>query len=70
MRDTVRRDQLPPFFELTETVVTRDHVSDSGVFIQRPPGRGWIVTDNHRERFTTWTRRRPVILPRRWRRSC
>ena len=70
MRDTVRRDQLTLFDELVETQTTRDHVSDAGVFIRPPPGPGWRVLDAHRERHTKWQRRRPVVLPRLWRRKC
>jgi hypothetical protein len=66
MRDTVkRRDQLALFLELTETVTTRDVVTENAVLIRPPPGRGWFVIDAHRERFTQWQRRRPVVLPRR-----
>ncbi len=70
MRDTARRDQLTLFAELVETQTTRDHVSDAGVFIRRPAGPGWFVIDAHRERHTQWQRRRPVVLPRLWRRKC
>jgi hypothetical protein len=67
----VTHQQIPLFIEAIETVVTRDYVSDAGVFIRRPPGRGWRVLDAHRERYTKWERRRPVMLPRLlWRRRC
>jgi hypothetical protein len=69
MRDTVRRDQLRLFDELVETQTTRDHVNDAGVFIRRPPGRGWRVLDAHRERHTKWQRRKPIVLPRPRRRK-
>jgi hypothetical protein len=45
-----RREQL-------ETIETRDRITDQGVFLRPPPGRGWRVIDAHRERFTTWQRR-------------
>jgi hypothetical protein len=70
MRDTVKRDQLRLFDELVETETTRDHVSDAGTFIRPPPGRGWIVADNHRERHTKWMRRRPTARPWKRKRSC
>jgi hypothetical protein len=66
MRDTVRQLTL----EIVENVVTRDRVTDDGVYIGPPSGPGWHVSDNHRERFTTWQRRHPVVLPPRWRRKC
>lgn len=68
MRD-VTHQQIPLFLEVIETATTRDRVDDDAVWIRPPPGQGWIVTDAHRERFTTWARRRPVVLPRR-RRGC
>ena len=66
MRDVVWQNQLRLFDELVEIEVTRDHVNDVGVFIQPPPGPGWRVLDAHRERFTRWQRRRPVV--RIWKR--
>ena len=45
MRDAVRRDQFTLFGELVETVTTRDHVNDAGMFVRPPPGRGWRVLD-------------------------
>jgi hypothetical protein len=71
MRDTTRqRDQLRLFDELVETQTTRDHVNDDGVFIRPPPGRGWRVTDAHRERHTQWQRRRPIMRVWKRRRKC
>jgi hypothetical protein len=67
MRDTVRSDLT---LELIENVVTRDRVADDCVYIVSPPGPGWHASDNHRERHTTWQRRKPVVLPRLWRRRC
>jgi hypothetical protein len=64
MRNTVRH------LEVIETVVTRDHVDDNGVFLRPPPGHGWRVLNADRQRHTTWQRRKPVLLPRRWRRKC
>jgi hypothetical protein len=66
MRDV----QLNLFFELVETRTTRDLVTDDAVWIRRPPGRGCRVLDAHRERQTKWQRRRPILLPRRWRSRC
>jgi hypothetical protein len=58
----VRTD--PPALELIETVRTPDRViecSDSGsaTYRVRPPGAGWFILRD-RERYTVWTRRRPV----------
>ncbi|MET4513726.1 hypothetical protein [Bradyrhizobium sp. I1.7.5] len=58
------------FFELVETIVTRDRVTVDAVLIAPPPGRGWRVHDAHRERHTTWTRRRPIIVSSQWRHRC
>jgi hypothetical protein len=63
-------NQFTLFFELTETVVTRDHVSDAGVFIRSPPGKGWRVSNADRERHTAWMRRRPIVRPWKRRRTC
>lgn len=71
MRDTTRQhDQLRLFHELVETQTTRDHVDDAGQFIRPPTGAGWRVVDYSHEKRTTWQRRRPIVLPRRWRRKC
>lgn len=72
MRDTVRRDQLTLFLEITDTVVTRDRPfidpdGSWGMRIVPPPGRGWRVLNADRERFTAWMRRRPIV--RVWKRS-
>jgi hypothetical protein len=67
MRDIARRDLT---LEIVENVVTRDRVTDEGVYIMPPPGPGWHVLDAHRERHTQWQRRKPVVLPRLWRRKC
>jgi hypothetical protein len=66
VRDAVRRDQLTLFTEVIEMQTTRDLVADEGVFIRPSPGPGWRVLDAHRERFTRWQRRRPVV--RIWKR--
>jgi hypothetical protein len=55
--------------ELVEIEVTRDHANDVGVFIQPPPDPGWRVLDAHRERFTQWQRRGPLIRIRKRRRK-
>ena len=68
MRDTVHRNQLTLFAEIVETVINRDRVNNTGAFVRRPPGKGWQITDYSHEKRTTWQRRKPVILPRRWRR--
>jgi hypothetical protein len=69
MRDAVRQNQLRHVLEVIKTQTTRDLVADDGVYIQTSPGPGWHVLDAHRERFTRWQRRKPVVLPRRWRRK-
>jgi hypothetical protein len=55
------------FFELIETVTTRDAAFEDrdgswGTSIVRPSGPGWRIADARRERHTKWVRRRPVIV--------
>jgi hypothetical protein len=69
-RPAVVPQQLPLFVEVIETRTTRDRVTADAVWIEPPLGRGWRVADSHRERHTKWQRRKPVVLPRRWRRKC
>jgi hypothetical protein len=54
------------FREIVERIETCDLVVDLPdgsweVRLNPPPGRGWRVFDAHRERHTTWMRRRAVI---------
>jgi hypothetical protein len=64
------------FLELVETITTRDRPFTDpdggwGSRIVRPNGHGWHVLAAHRERFTTWVRRRLVVRNpgrREWRR--
>ncbi|MER9563502.1 hypothetical protein [Mesorhizobium sp. M0571] len=54
------------FAELIETAVTRDEpFSDPdgswGTRIVRPAGKGWRISDAHRDRHTKWMRRTPII---------
>jgi hypothetical protein len=67
MRDVVHQNQLRPVLEVIETQTTRDRVTDDAVFMVKPPGRGWRILDSHRERHSTWIRRRPVV--RVWKRQ-
>jgi hypothetical protein len=57
----------PLFVQVIETTTTRDAVLEGEVRIVPPPGRGWRVLDAHRERYTKWMRRRPVM--RVWKRQ-
>lgn len=55
------------FFEVVDTKRTRDAARDEAdgswaTYCVRPPGAGWRIAIDG-ERFTTWTRRRPVISP-------
>lgn len=61
MPDIMPAVQPGLFLELVETLVMRGRVTDEGVFLSSPPGCGWRVIDAHRERHTTWQRRRPVV---------
>jgi hypothetical protein len=68
MRDVTRQFTL--FTEIAETQTTRDRVTDAGVFLRPPPGRGWRVLDAHRERHTKWQRRRAVVRPWKGKAKC